>query len=123
VSFLIFPFFSFKSARIPPSIPLVLYGAIARESVGKLFLGGAVPALAQDMGLTVKEERFSRDELYLADEAFLTGTAAEVTPVREVDGRIIGPARPGPLTQKIQEIYFAVVKGQEPRYQQWLTYI
>jgi branched-chain amino acid aminotransferase len=75
------------------------------------------------MGLTVKDERFSRDELYLADEVFLTGTAAEVTPVREVDGRIIGPGRPGPVTQKIQEVYFAVVKGQEPRYQQWLTYI
>ena len=82
-----------------------------------------VITLAQDLGLTVKDERFSRDELYLADEAFLTGTAAEVTPVREVDGRIIGPGHPGPVTQKIQEVYFAVVKGQEPRYQQWLTYI
>ena len=82
-----------------------------------------VITLAQDMGLTVKDERFSRDELYLADEVFLTGTAAEITPVREVDGRIIGPGHPGPVTQKIQEVYFAVVKGQEPRYQQWLKYI
>ena len=79
--------------------------------------------LAQDLGLTVKEERFSRDELYLADEAFLTGTAAEITPVREVDGRIIGPGHPGPVTQQIQEVYFAVVKGQNDRYQHWLTYI
>jgi branched-chain amino acid aminotransferase len=82
-----------------------------------------VITLAQDMGLTVKDERFSRDELYLADETFLTGTAAEITPVREVDGRVIGPGHPGPVTQKIQEAYFAVVKGQDPRYQRWLTYI
>jgi branched-chain amino acid aminotransferase len=82
-----------------------------------------VITLAQDRGLTVKEERFSRDELDLADEAFLTGTAAEVTPIREVDGRIIGPGHPGPVTQQIQEVYFAVVKGQEARYQKWLTYI
>jgi branched-chain amino acid aminotransferase len=79
--------------------------------------------LAQDLGLTVKEERFSRDEAYLADEAFLTGTAAEVTPIREVDGRVIGPGHPGPVTQKLQEAYFAVVKGRESRYQNWLTYI
>lgn len=79
--------------------------------------------LAQDLGLTVKERRFSRDELYLADEAFFTGTAAEVTPIREVDHRRIGPAQPGPMTLKLQEAFFAVVKGQDPRYQHWLTYI
>jgi len=79
--------------------------------------------LAQDLGIPVKEDRFSLDELYLADEAFLTGTAAEVTPVREVDGRIIGPGRPGPVSQKIQTEFFAVVKGQTPRYQHWLTYL
>jgi branched-chain amino acid aminotransferase len=82
-----------------------------------------VITLAQDLGLTVKDERFSRDELYLADEVFLTGTAAEITPVREVDGRVIGPGHPGPVTQQIQEVYFRVVKGGEPRYQRWLTYI
>jgi branched-chain amino acid aminotransferase len=82
-----------------------------------------VITLAQDMGLTVKDDRFSRDELYLADEAFLTGTAAEVTPVREVDGRRIGRGELGPITKKIQEAYFAVVKGQDARYQRWLTYI
>jgi branched-chain amino acid aminotransferase len=79
--------------------------------------------LAQEDGLTVKEERFSRDELYLADEAFLTGTAAEVTPIREMDGRIIGPGHPGPITKKMQEDYFALVKGRNQRYQNWLTYI
>lgn len=82
-----------------------------------------VITLAQDRGLTVKDERFSRDELYLADEVFLTGTAAEITPVREVDGRIIGPGHPGPVTQQIQEVYFGMVKGREPSYQHWLTYI
>jgi branched-chain amino acid aminotransferase len=82
-----------------------------------------VIALAQEHGLTVKEERFSRDELYLADEAFLTGTAAEVTPIREVDGRIIGPGKPGPITQKIQAAYFAAVKGRDAGHQSWLTYI
>jgi branched-chain amino acid aminotransferase len=79
--------------------------------------------IARDLGLEVKEDRFSRDELYLADEAFFTGTAAEVTPIREVDGRIIGPGQPGPVTQQIQDIYFAAVKGANSRYERWLTYI
>ncbi len=83
----------------------------------------AVLTLARDMGVTVQEGKFSLDDLYLADEAFLTGTAAEVTPVREVDGRIIGPGTPGPVTQKLQSGFFAVVKGQNPTYQHWLTYI
>ena len=83
----------------------------------------AVLTLARDMGITVREGKFSLDDLYLADEAFLTGTAAEVTPVREVDGRIIGPGAPGSVTQKLQSSFFAVVKGQNPTYQHWLTYI
>ena len=83
----------------------------------------AVLTLARDLGITVQEGKFSLDDLYLADEAFLTGTAAEVTPVREVDGRLIGPGAPGPVTQKLQSGFFAVVKGQDPTYQHWLTYI
>jgi branched-chain amino acid aminotransferase len=82
-----------------------------------------VITIAKDLGLKVKEDRFSRDELYLADEAFFTGTAAEVTPIREVDARIIGPGHPGPVTRQIQDAYFAVVKGQNARYERWLTYI
>lgn len=82
-----------------------------------------VITLAQDLGLTVKEERFSRDELYLADEAFLTGTAAEITPVREVDDRRIGLGQPGPVTLQLQTAFFSVVKGENPRYATWLTYI
>ncbi|MFA4904205.1 MAG: branched-chain amino acid transaminase [Desulfobaccales bacterium] len=79
--------------------------------------------IARDLGMEVKEDRFSRDELYLADEAFFTGTAAEVTPIREVDGRIIGPGQPGPVTMQIQDTYFAAVKGANSRYERWLTYI
>jgi branched-chain amino acid aminotransferase len=82
-----------------------------------------VITIARDLGLKVKEDRFSRDELYLADEAFFTGTAAEVTPIREVDARIIGPGHPGPVTKQIQDAYFAAVKGGNPRYERWLTYI
>jgi branched-chain amino acid aminotransferase len=83
----------------------------------------SILTLAQDLGIPVREEIFSRDELYLADEAFLTGTAAEVTPLREVDGRRIGSGKPGPITQKLQAAFFAVVKGEDARYQSWLTYI
>jgi branched-chain amino acid aminotransferase len=82
-----------------------------------------VITIAKDLGLKVKEDRFSRDELYLADEAFFTGTAAEITPIREVDARIIGPGQPGPITKQIQDAYFGVVKGNNPRYERWLTYI
>jgi branched-chain amino acid aminotransferase len=83
----------------------------------------SIIALAKDLGMTVAEDIFSRDELYLADEAFLTGTAAEVTPIREVDSRRIGKGKPGPVTQKLQSAFFKVVKGEDPRYQQWLAYI
>ena len=79
--------------------------------------------LARDLGIPVKEGRFSLDDLYLADEAFLTGTAAELTPIREVDGRVIGSGKPGPITQQLQPAYFAVVKGQDQRYERWLTYV
>ncbi|MFH0809031.1 MAG: branched-chain amino acid transaminase [Pseudomonadota bacterium] len=79
--------------------------------------------VAKDMGLDVVEQRFTRDELYIADEAFFTGTAAEVTPIREVDDRAIGRGVAGELTLKIQERYFQVVKGGEARYGHWLTYL
>jgi len=83
----------------------------------------ALLTLARDLGITVQEGKFSLDDLYLADECFLTGTAAEVTPAREVDGRIIGAGSPGPITKKLQTAFFAVVKGQDAKYQHWLTYI
>jgi branched-chain amino acid aminotransferase len=83
----------------------------------------SVMTIARDLGLVVEEQRFSRDELYMADEAFFTGTAAEITPIREVDRRTIGKGEPGPVTKKLQEIFFQVVKGASPEYQRWLTYV
>ena len=83
-----------------------------------------VLTIARDLGLPVQEQRFPRDEIYIADEVFLTGTAAELTPVRELDrSALIGSGKPGPVTKKIQEIYFAAVKGERPEYASWLTYI
>jgi branched-chain amino acid aminotransferase len=83
----------------------------------------SVLTIARDLGVEVIEERFTRDELHLADEAFFSGTAAEITPIREVDNRRIGTGRPGPITKKIQNIYFKAVKGEEDRYRSWLTYL
>ncbi len=79
--------------------------------------------LARHSGLTVQESVFSRDELYIANEAFFTGTAAELTPIREVDNRPIGDGRPGPVTNKLQEAFFHVVQGKEDTFKEWLTYI
>lgn len=83
----------------------------------------SVISILEDEGMTVREERFTRDELYTAEEVFFTGTAAEITPVREVDDRTIGSGHPGPVTRKVQEVYFRAVKGEEERYREWLTYL
>ncbi len=83
----------------------------------------SVMRIAMDLGLEIKEEKISRDELYIADEVFLCGTAAEITPVREVDRRTIGLGRPGPITTKLQEIFFRVVRGEEEKYEHWLDYV
>ena len=69
------------------------------------------------------EERFTRDELYTADEAFFTGTAAELTPIREVDDRQIGAGRRGPVTEDIQNAFFDIIKGKNGRYEKWLAYV
>jgi branched-chain amino acid aminotransferase len=82
-----------------------------------------VITIARDLGFAVQEERFSRDDLYVADEAFFTGTAAEITPIREVDQRTIGEGLPGPLTKTLQDTFFEVVKGNKPEYKHWLTYL
>ncbi|MGB5964856.1 MAG: branched-chain amino acid transaminase [Sulfurimonadaceae bacterium] len=79
--------------------------------------------LAGDMGIEVERRRITREELYIADEAFLTGTAAEVTPVRNIDGRIVGGGSRGPITEKIQSTYFDIVFGRNPKYDHYLTYI
>ncbi len=83
----------------------------------------SVITIAKDKGYPIIEERFTRDELYLADEAFFSGTAAEITPVREVDDRQIGPGHPGPITKDIQATFFDAVKGKIKTYKQWLAYI
>lgn len=77
--------------------------------------------LADDLGYKLVEKRLTRDEVYICDEAFFTGTAAEVTPIRELDGRLIGPGRRGPVTEKLQSLYFDVVKGKADAYKHWLT--
>src|SRR4030065_1231501 len=77
--------------------------------------------IAHDEGIEVIEERFTRDELYIADEAFFTGTAAEVTPIRLVDGRNIGTGMPGKITKRLQSAFFSIVKGRNKKFESWLT--
>ena len=79
--------------------------------------------LAADLGLTIKEKRITRDEVYIADEAFFTGTAAEVTPIRELDGRAIGAGRPGPITLQLQSMYFDQVYGRREAHPDWLALV
>ena len=79
--------------------------------------------LAREEGLEVIEKRITRDEVYIADEAFFTGTAAEVTPIREVDDRPIGSGTRGPITERLQSRYFDVVQGRDSRHEGWLTFV
>jgi len=81
----------------------------------------SVIELARDLGLEVRAMPMTRDDVYLADEAFFTGTAAEVTPIRELDGRPIGRGARGPVTEKIQALFFDVVNGRAAKYKHWLT--
>jgi branched-chain amino acid aminotransferase len=81
----------------------------------------AVLTLAADLNIKVVEKRITRDEVYIADEAFFTGTAAEVTPIRELDGRVIGAGRRGPVTTQLQQLYFDTVMGRNPKHKNWLT--
>jgi branched-chain amino acid aminotransferase len=99
--------------RTPPLSSPILAG-ITRDSLMRIL---------RDSGREVHEVTFTRDAVYISDEVFFTGTAAEVTPVREVDNRQVGAGKPGPVTKFAQEAYFRAVRGQEPRYQEWLTYI
>lgn len=83
----------------------------------------AVIEIARDKGIPVVEASITRDELYIADEVFLTGTAAEVTPIREIDHRRIGSGRRGPITKTLQSAFFDVVAGRDRKYERWLTYL
>lgn len=106
--------FVIKDGKIyEPEIASALTG-ITRDSVFRI---------AAEMGLQVQSRRLTRDDIYIADEAFFTGTAAEVTPIRELDSRIIGTGRRGPITEKIQSRFFEVVNGRAPEYESWLAFV
>jgi branched-chain amino acid aminotransferase len=81
----------------------------------------SVQQICADLGLSVEKTRLTRDDIYIADEAFFTGTAAEVTPIRELDRRTIGAGSRGPVTEKIQSAFFDIVNGRNPKYHHWLT--
>jgi len=104
--------FVVKAGRVKTTPHTSILPGITRNTVLKLL---------RDAGVEAEEQRFSRDEAYIADEAFMTGTAAEVTPVRDIDGRQIGEGRPGPITVALQRQYAAVVRGEDDRYDHWLT--
>ena len=99
--------------KTPPLSSPILDG-ITRDTVLKML---------RDSGRDVEEVTVTRDALYIAKEVFFTGTAAEITPVREVDDRAVGDAKPGDITRYVQETYFRTVRGLEPRYAHWLTYV
>ena len=82
-----------------------------------------VVCFIEELGLDLREKKITRDEVYVSDEAFFTGTAAEVTPVREVDGRVIGTGSRGPITKQLQTMYFDQVQGRREQYPEWLTLV
>lgn len=107
-------FFMVKDGEVFTPAPQAILLGITRDTV---------MTLCRDMGIPVHETNMTRDEVYLADEAFFTGTAAEITPIRDVDGRMIGEGKPGPITQKLQKAFFDIVKGENPDYTKWLTVV
>jgi branched-chain amino acid aminotransferase len=104
---------------------IVRDGALVTPTLASGALAGitrdSIMTIARDLGYVVREEQLLRHDLYLADEAFLTGTAAEVVPIRSVDDRVIGD--PGEITRKLQETYLATVHGQVERYRDWLEHV
>jgi branched-chain amino acid aminotransferase len=84
---------------------------------------GTVIQLARESGYTVAEENLVRTDLYNADECFFTGTAAELTPIREIDDRVVGEGHRGPVTKELQSAFFAATKGEDPKHTDWLTYV
>lgn len=98
-----------------------LYTPPRGSSILAGFTRDAIITLAREAGFVVHEERFTRSDLYIADEVFLCGTAAEVTPVREIDARRIGAGVRGPITQQLQAAYFAAVRGEDERHLAWRT--
>jgi branched-chain amino acid aminotransferase len=109
------------------NIFIVRDGAIYTPPLGSSILGGitrdSVMTLARDLGYSVSESVIPREALYIADEIFFVGTAAEVTPVRSVDKQQIGAGRRGPITQALQQAFFDVINGEVPDTHGWLTYV
>jgi branched-chain amino acid aminotransferase len=105
----------------------IVSGGVVKTTPLPTVLGGITRHAALEVlghqGIATREERFTRDEIYLADEAFFTGTAAEITPIRELDDRRIGSGSPGPVTRALQEQFFAIVRGRAERYRGWLAYV
>lgn len=103
---------------------IVKDGCIYEPEIASALVGitrSTIISLAREMGLEVKSKRLTRDDIYIADECFFTGTAAEVTPVRELDNRTIGSGSRGPITEELQKRYFDVVYGRNSKYEHWLT--
>jgi len=99
-------------------------GCIYEPEIASALVGitrSTIISLAREMGMEVKSKRLTRDDIYIADECFFTGTAAEVTPVRELDNRTIGAGTRGPITEELQKRYFDVVYGRNEKYEHWLT--
>ena len=106
---------------------MVVDGELLTPPLGSSILDGItrgyVKQLAGDLQVPVREMRIPREMLYFADEIFMTGTAAEITPVRTVDHRVVGTGRPGELTRKLQSEFFAILNGKAPDRHNWLTHI
>ena len=105
---------------------VVKNGQIYEPEIASALIGitrATVHTLARELGYTVVSKRLTRDDIYIADEAFFTGTAAEVTPIRELDGRTIGAGRRGPITTKIQSLFFDVVNGKVAAHADWLSHV
>lgn len=103
---------------------IVKDGVIYEPEIASALTGitrASVHTLAADLGLQLQTRRLTRDDLYIADEAFFSGTAAEITPIREIDGRRIGAGQRGPVTEKLQGAFFDAVNGRNPKYRHWLT--
>ena len=101
----------------------LLYTPAVWSGILKGVTRDVVIEIATEAGHRVVETIINRYDLYTADEAFLTGTAAEVVPIREVDDRVVGAGQPGPITRQIQETYFSTVRGEVDRYKDWLDYV
>ncbi len=105
---------------------IVKDGAIYEPEIASALTGitrNTVITLARDLGYQVTSKRLTRDDIYIADEAFFTGTAAEVTPIRELDNRVIGAGKRGPVTEKLQSLFFDVVNGRAAKYANWLAQV